>query len=417
MGEEQKEILVVGAGPVGLWTALLLAKAGTDVKIVDREARTTTRSYACALHPRTLQLLDQHGLAGELVEKGRKIRTLAFYEGQERKAEVRFENAGGGFPFLLIAPQSALEGALEAALRNAGVAVDWNYRFDSFQDDRDDLVCVLEELGGTATGYIVPHWETVVKNRRSLRTDFLIGADGHKSLVRQRLGADFQQVTGPQFFVAYEFDSDTPAGDEVRVVLDQNTTNVLWPLPGSRYRWTFQVLHSELTEFPEKERRPGRVSQKAVDERMRQYVEKVAHKRAPWFSAGVKEILWCTQVVFEQRLASPLGRGRVWLLGDAAHQTGPVGVQSMNSGFFEAADIASGLPNILRGDAEPESLQGSAQRNLQLWNRLLGLGGGLKARKGISPWLDANRGRILPCLPGLDGDLARLADQLGFDFE
>ena len=59
MREERTEVLVVGAGPVGLLTAILLAEAGIEVRIIDREARTTVRSYACALHPRTLRLLQR----------------------------------------------------------------------------------------------------------------------------------------------------------------------------------------------------------------------------------------------------------------------------------------------------------------------------------------------------------------------
>ena len=98
-----------------------------------------------------------------------------------------------------------------------------------------------------------------------------------------------------------------------------------------------------------------RFAQKAVDERIRQYVEKVAKQRAPWFTAGVKEITWCTEVVFEQRVAKQFGRDRCWLAGDAAHQTGPVGVQSMNVGMAEAATLAGCLaPDSAReGPAEP----------------------------------------------------------------
>ena len=80
MREDQTEVFVVGAGPVGLFTALCLAEAGIEVRVIDRQARTTTRSYACALHPHTLELLDRVGLAAELVEQGRRVETFAFYD-------------------------------------------------------------------------------------------------------------------------------------------------------------------------------------------------------------------------------------------------------------------------------------------------------------------------------------------------
>jgi 2-polyprenyl-6-methoxyphenol hydroxylase-like FAD-dependent oxidoreductase len=71
MREEQTEVLVVGAGPVGLLAAVLLAEAGIRVRVIDCEERTTTRSYACALHPRVLRLLTRLGLAGR---EGRILR-------------------------------------------------------------------------------------------------------------------------------------------------------------------------------------------------------------------------------------------------------------------------------------------------------------------------------------------------------
>jgi 2-polyprenyl-6-methoxyphenol hydroxylase-like FAD-dependent oxidoreductase len=416
MREERTEVLVVGTGPVGLFTAILLAEAGIEVRIIDREERTASRSYACALHPRTLKLLEGMGLAAPVLEAGRRIEKIAFYDGTARHAEVQLSKLGGEFPFMVILPQNVFEGVLEQRLRKAGVSVNWNHRFDDLQNDAGTVVASVEELGATATGYIVPHWESVVKERFSVRAQFLVGADGYDSLVRQRLGIESTCVAGPEFFAAYEFEPNEKVEDEVRVVLDQSTTNVLWPLPGNKYRWMFQLPKSDMARaFPEKERRGVRFAQKSVDETIRQYVQEVAKQRAPWFSAGVKQITWCTEVVFEHRVARHFGRDRCWLAGDAAHQTGPVGVQSMNVGMAEAATLAGTLRRILREKA-PLSLLDTCNRQWQdEWRRLLGLTGGLKPRNDTSPWVRERHGRILSCLPASDEDLARLAGQLGLD--
>ena len=95
MQEERTEVLVVGAGPVGLLTAIVLAEAGIEVKIIDREDRTTARSYACALHPRTLRLLSPMGLAAPVLERGRRTQTVAFYDGAARRAEIKLGELGG----------------------------------------------------------------------------------------------------------------------------------------------------------------------------------------------------------------------------------------------------------------------------------------------------------------------------------
>ena len=147
---------------------------------------------------------------------------------------------------MVILPQNVFEEALEQRLRKAGVAVNWNHRFNDLQSDAGAVVATVEELGATATGYIVPHWESIVKRSFPVRAQFLVGADGYGSLVRQRLGIEQTRVAGPEFFAAYEFEPAEKVEDEVRVVLDQSSTNVLWPLLGNRYRWTFQLLKSEM---------------------------------------------------------------------------------------------------------------------------------------------------------------------------
>jgi NADPH-dependent dioxygenase len=416
MREEQTEVLVVGAGPVGLLAAVLLAEAGIEVRIIDREERTTTRSYACALHPRVLKLLARLGLAGDLLERGRRVEKVAFYDGPERRAEISLAQPGSPCPFLLILPQNALEEALERRLRQkAGISVNWNHRFDSCQTEDGAVMATVEKLGGTSTGYIVPHWEMVVLKRLAIRARFLVGADGYNSQVRERLGLEYRPLAGPVFFAAYQFRADAPAANEVRVVLDEATTNVLWPLADNESRWTFQLVKSEAAEFPEKERRAVRVEQKAVDERLRQYVQKVGRQRAPWFSAAVQAVTWCTDVAFEQRLVKQFGQNRCWLAGDAAHQTGPVGAQSMNAGMCEAESLAGRLQKILRGAAPLTLLQDYDREWQAEWGRLMGLSGGLKPRSNTGDWVRRRLARLLPCLPGSGEDLAYLANQLALD--
>ena len=332
MREGRAEVLVVGAGPVGLWTALLLAEANVQVVIIDREERTAARSYACALHSRTLGMLERFGLASALFERGRCIQRLPFYDRQSRRAEINLSKLGGAFPYLLVIPQNALDDELENRLRTAGVTVNWNHRFDSLMEEEGSVIATLEQLSGTGTGYIVPHWETVVKRRAPLRAQFLIGADGHNSLVRQRLGIEWHHAGQPEAFAAYEFETDSAGEDEVRIVLDEGTTNVLWPLPENRLRWTFQLTRSHgAAELPEKERRAARLEQPTIDERVKEYIQRVSAQRAPWFRETVRRIDWCSDVVFERRVIVRFGKGRCWLVG--AHQTGPVGVQSMNMGL------------------------------------------------------------------------------------
>ena len=125
---------------------------------------------------------------------------------------------------------------------------------------------------------------------------------------------------------------------------------------------------------------------------------------------------WFTQVMFEHRVVRQFGRERTWLVGDAAHQTGPVGVQSMNVGMAEAVSLAGHLRRILREKAPLKTLEACDREWQAEWRRLLGLDGGLKPRKETAPWLRERASRLLSCLPASQDDLARLALQLGFDY-
>jgi 2-polyprenyl-6-methoxyphenol hydroxylase-like FAD-dependent oxidoreductase len=307
MREAQTEVLVVGAGPVGLWSALLLARAGVQVTVIDRESRVAARSYACALHPNTLGLLQRFDLVRPILNLCRRLERVAFYGGDSQQAQLNLAEAGGEFPFLVILPQSVFEAVLEERLRTAGVSVRWNHRLDSVVEESELVVAGIDELGGTGTGYIVPHWEMVVKNRGALRAQFVIGADGQNSTLRQRLGLEFERAGAAESFAAYEFECEDTLYQELQVVLGA-TTNVLWPLPGNRYRWTFELVHAEVPSvFPNKERRSARLAEGTVDERIRQSVQRLAEQRAPWFKAAVKDIAWCTEVFFERRCVKQFG--------------------------------------------------------------------------------------------------------------
>jgi len=83
-----------------------------------------------------------------------------------------------------------------------------------------------------------------------------------------------------------------------------------------------------------------------LNEKIRSGLQKPIRSRAPWFSANIQEILWCKQLAFEHRLVKNFCRDRCWPASDAAHQTGPVGVQSLNVGFQEALKRAAALSQV-----------------------------------------------------------------------
>jgi 2-polyprenyl-6-methoxyphenol hydroxylase-like FAD-dependent oxidoreductase len=412
------EVLVVGAGPVGLTSALLLAKRGVEATVIDAKGGPAARSYACALHPRSLELFDRLGVLPELLPLGRRCETVAFYEGAARRAEVRLSQLPAKFPFLLVLPQNALEQALARAVsRRAGLRLHWHHQLAELRTDDQGVVATVEQLAGTSLGYIVPHWEIVVKDTAEIRAEFLVGADGHNSLVRQRLGLDYEQVGEAEVFSVFEFETDAALPAEVRVVLDAATTNVLWPLSESRGRWSFQTgPPAPGEEFPDKDRRAIWIEDPERNRQLQQRLRGFLRERAPWFAADVKGFDWASHVQFERRLVGRFGDGRWGLVGDAAHQTGPVGVQSLNVGLREADALADVLQHRLREAGATNGLESWQHRCREEWRRLLGLEGAMTASAHADPWVQRHAARILSCLPASGDDLTECAKQLRLDF-
>ncbi len=417
--EEHCEALVVGAGPVGMLTALVLAEGGIQVKIIEQEQRLAARSYACALHPRGLHLLQRLGLGDDLLQRGRRIETIGFYEGDSRRAEVKLSSLPGDFPFVLTLPQSDLEELLEQRLqRTARTHVHWSHRLATLKAEADTVVADVDKLGISAKGYVIPEMDWEVMRTVRTRAAFVVGADGHHSHVRQCLGLEHDYRAARETFVVYEFEAEGKFDHEARVVLAKNSTSVFWPLSDTRGRWTFQLVGAEDTaEFPAKDREVFEIEHPPSEGDARHHLHQFLADRAPWFENRVKEIDWATVVQFEHRLAERFGRERCWLAGDAAHQTGPVGVQSLNLGLCEAAELAMTLKRILREGTPLCLLEEFNARCREEWQTLLGLNGGLKPRAQANPWIKEHCARILPCLPSSGQDVVRLANQLDLDLE
>ncbi len=412
--ETHTDVLVVGAGPVGMVTALLLTERGVKAALIDTESGTAAQSYACALHPHSLELLDRFGLIKEILEWGRRVDTIAFYEGPTRRAEIKLSALSGKFPFAVVLPQNALEWLLERTLnRLAGIEINWHHRLADLRSGVGGVVAHVDELSGTSLGYIVPHWEEIVRNTTQVSVPALVGADGHRSLVRRCLGIDYERVGESELYWVIEFETDAEPGSEVRVVLDENTANVLWPLPGGRCRWSFQISPAVAgEEFPEKDRKTAWIDDPELNQRIKQHAQKLVTQRAPWFRGEMQKLDWVSYVQFERRLVKRFGDGRCWLAGDAAHQTSPVGVHSLNLGFCEAEAIATALKNSLSAKAPATLFETFDQRFRKGWQQLLGLNGVLKASAGADDWVKRRAARILPCLPASGEHLAQCLSQL-----
>lgn len=389
------EVLVVGAGPVGLVAALLLEQFGVGVEIIDTHQRTTQHSYALAIHPRTLRVLDEAGLSAGLIAAGRTLTKVAYYQGSERRAEIDYSVLSTKHPYLLVVRQSVLERAAEEALHQRKLKVLWGHRLQSLAQDGPSIRAEVAKLDQVATGYPMARTEQLVVRTETVRPAYVLGADGYDSAVRRMAGIDMAEYGGGQVFSVFEVEATGDLPSEVRVILDPDVTSVYWPLEEGRCRWGFQIRDASGHE-------PSM-------ERLAQFVA----TRAPWFTARPTRIYWSTLAVFEWRLARTFGKDGVWLAGDAAHQAAPVGVHSLNSGLVEARELAARISQIRRSGGSPSLLGASATTTHDAWQWLVGAGRAVRALQGATPWVRAAAARIVTCIPASGEDLEPLLEQIG----
>jgi 2-polyprenyl-6-methoxyphenol hydroxylase-like FAD-dependent oxidoreductase len=383
--EGRTDVLVVGAGPVGMFTALCLAERGVHVRIVDQYARSTLHSYALALHPHSLRLLDERGLAAELIQVGQKLQDIAVHH-SGGTATIDFAPLGGDHPYVLVVSQVLLEAALERRLGQAGVTVAWGHQALTFEAGPAGVTALVAAVSAERPGADL---ET-----GRIHATFLVGADGEDSMIRRVIGFPRDGLGDPIDLALMEFETPLAEPRRLHLVLGSATTDVLWPLGSERGRWGVDLAgHAEGVDVT------------GVRERVR--------ARAPWFGDAFGAVHWLTVVRFRRALARRFGRGPVWLVGDAARFGSPIGVQSMNVGLREAHDLARRIAAILREGRSPKLLDYYNEDRQREWKMLLGIKDRVGTLAGAAPWARAVAGRLVASLPASGHDLNVLLEQVG----
>lgn len=381
-GRRKTQVLVVGAGPVGLVAALRLRQQGIDVRVIEQQPEFAAHTFPVVLHPQSVRLLSDLGLDAALHWRGRPVKRLAVYTEHERRAVLDLPPRSGSSLGLLTLPQDVVRQALGNALSAAGVAIEWGTRLAG-----------LEQAERSVTGRLLRQLPDGLQNEHPFEARYVIGADGYESTVRQALGIRLVE-RGPVTSYAF-FDARTArSGGEAQLALSEATSNAVYPLQDGGARFSFQILRA-LDRAPD-----GHMLAELLDSRL------------PWYAGNVDHCTWGGVAEFRSALAERFGVGRTWLCGEAAHLTGPLGVQSLNVGMDEANELALHMVAALRGteDAAFGDEYGAA-RHAQ-WRQLLGIDV-VAAPSARSPeWARRHLPRLMPCLPASSTDLEDLLDQL-----
>ena len=215
-------VLIVGAGPTGLVLALWLTRLGVAVRIIDKTAEPGTTSRALAVSARTLELYQQLGMAGPLVDGGVKVPGANFWVQGTKVARLPLDRMGGGltpFPFALIFPQDAHERVLIERLEALGVTVERRTELVRFDRQGDGVRATLRRADGA---------------EEICEASYLAGCDGAHSIVREALAIGFPGGTYSDIFYVADVEGSGPATNgEIHVDLGRSDFLAVFPLKGT----------------------------------------------------------------------------------------------------------------------------------------------------------------------------------------
>ena len=224
--ELNTKVLIVGAGPSGLMMAAQLLRNGVQPIIIDSKQGPTTESKALAVQARSLEIYRQMGIADQIIANGKQAAGVNFYEDSKPIASLNFSDTGIGqtaFPYILLYQQSKNERLLLDYLTLNCCPVYWNTTLTSLKQSTG-MVAV-----GLQTG----------DNNHTLICDYVVGADGAHSAVREQLGIPFNGETYSHNFYLADVELDNPEinADNIQLYLAKKGFAAIFPMPeANRYR-------------------------------------------------------------------------------------------------------------------------------------------------------------------------------------
>lgn len=349
------QVLVAGAGPVGMIAGICLFKNEIDFEIVDRGSGPSTHSKACLLSPDTIEFLDDLDLLDDVQDKGLQIKNIQLYAGNERIANLELSDLPNRFPYIISVPQFELEIVLLERLKTFHKHVRWNHRISSLNQKDGEQSIEADQLGEHMTGYAVMHEEQFVKKTLTFKSKVVLAADGFYSLIRRLQEIEYVPVGDSMSSLLFET-KRTPLEDPIlKLGFTREGTASYVPLPHGigRYGFTTGPIkdvsadrggdHDIYSEDIDK--MPGLSdSDFAV----------LLQDRLPSLSKNPREILWRASVPFGARLADQLWNHGSFLLGDAARSGFPIGAKSLNLALPEVGKVVKALKDYLNNNSDSD---------------------------------------------------------------
>lgn len=322
---QQASVVVVGAGPTGLWLARELAVAGIEVRVLEKNVERAPFVRAMGIQARTLEILEMRGVLERFLEQGRRFpyaNVAGLYPW------LSLEGMDTTCPYALLLRQSLVEELLEKSLTELGVEVEHGRQLASVEP-RDGHVLLR-----LADGAVI-------------EATYAVGCDGAHSTVRKqaRIGFPGFDSTMTYLLADVAVQALPPGLDGDIGFAWYGHGHGGWvgggKMPGGQYR--LMIADARSAAVPQ--HHPVSI------EEFRATLTRITGS-----DLGVHSPSWLSRVGNSSRLAERYRAGRVFLAGDAAHVHSPFGGQGLNTGIQDATNLGWKLAAVLRGDAAEDLL-------------------------------------------------------------
>ncbi len=323
--EIASQVLIVGAGPAGLFAACELLRHGVRPRIVERKAEPHHETRGTAIQPAVLEILDRAGVVDRFLDAGVHIREVELLgPGLKPIALAEFAGLGCKYEFQCSQPQWVTEKILRERLASQGLKIEYGVEVKGIEAEGDGLEVTLDKGGRTEVA----------------RPAYLIGAGGAHGPTRHTMQEHLDGETyGGRFIVADVRLGVTWRPGRARIAVGADGFVLFAPLPEGR--WLIFVNREEADERPD--------LPVAAD------LGRLINARVA-ADVGLNDLRWVSYFKMHKRSVPLLSDGRRFLLGDAAHLSSPMGGEGINSALMDGADIAWKLALVLRGAAKPSLL-------------------------------------------------------------
>jgi 2-polyprenyl-6-methoxyphenol hydroxylase-like FAD-dependent oxidoreductase len=326
-GMSEYDVAVVGGGPVGMWLAAELHRAGVRPVVLERRAERPPHSKALTIYPRTVEQFAMRGIADRWLAEGRPVPSSHFALLKNR-LDFAFLGAADGaatrYPYTLFLPQRRTEELLEDHLAELGVPYLRRHAVTGQRQTGDGVELDVDTPDGPAV----------------IRAAYAAGCDGAKSAVRAAAGIDFEGTPDTWQTVLGDIELTDPP-EAPALTLDQpGGALYMVAIGGGRHRVAV-IDHATLFDPAD-----GPVTFEEL---------RASTRRVAGTDFGMRETpdAWLSRVGNATRQAARYRAGRVLLAGDAAHIHYPAGGQGLNLGLQDATNLAWKLAAEIRGWAPP----------------------------------------------------------------